>query len=111
MDGSTPSTNAPNGNTSPNSAGKRVGMSGMSVLLESARPVPGTYQFRPKRRTGTPHGRTSKDVSATFKTSLLVTTPGETLRMANERLRDAMLRNGLDLEHVANATDVDPKTV
>jgi transcriptional regulator with XRE-family HTH domain len=31
--------------------------------------------------------------------------------MANERLRDALLRNGLDLEHVANATDVDPKTV
>jgi hypothetical protein len=31
--------------------------------------------------------------------------------MANERLRDAMLRNGLDLEHVANATKVDPKTV
>lgn len=31
--------------------------------------------------------------------------------MANERLRDALLRNGLDLEHVANATSVDPKTV
>lgn len=31
--------------------------------------------------------------------------------MANERLRDAILRNGLDLEHVAKATDVDPKTV
>ncbi|PPK64465.1 DUF5919 domain-containing protein [Actinokineospora auranticolor] len=31
--------------------------------------------------------------------------------MANERLRDALLRNGLDLEHVAKATNVDPKTV
>ena len=31
--------------------------------------------------------------------------------MANERLRDALLRNGLDLEHVAKATTVDPKTV
>jgi transcriptional regulator with XRE-family HTH domain len=31
--------------------------------------------------------------------------------MTNERLRDAMLRNGLDLEHLANATKVDPKTV
>lgn len=31
--------------------------------------------------------------------------------MANERLRDALLRNGLDLEHVAIATGVDPKTV
>jgi transcriptional regulator with XRE-family HTH domain len=31
--------------------------------------------------------------------------------MPNERLRDALLRNGLDLEQVANATSVDPKTV
>ena len=31
--------------------------------------------------------------------------------MANERLRDAILRNGLDLERVAKATAVDPKTV
>jgi transcriptional regulator with XRE-family HTH domain len=31
--------------------------------------------------------------------------------VANERLRDAILRNGLDLEHIAKATDVDPKTV
>ncbi|HYQ66725.1 DUF5919 domain-containing protein [Actinophytocola sp.] len=31
--------------------------------------------------------------------------------MANERLRDAMLRNGLDLDQVATATKVDPKTV
>lgn len=31
--------------------------------------------------------------------------------MTNERLRDAMLRNGLDLEHLARATKVDPKTV
>jgi hypothetical protein len=31
--------------------------------------------------------------------------------MANERLRDALLRNGLDLDHVAKATGVDPKTV
>jgi transcriptional regulator with XRE-family HTH domain len=31
--------------------------------------------------------------------------------MTNERLRDAMLRNGLDLEHLAKATKVDPKTV
>lgn len=31
--------------------------------------------------------------------------------MANERLRDALIRNGLDLGHVAKATDVDPKTV
>jgi hypothetical protein len=29
----------------------------------------------------------------------------------NERLRDALLRNGLDLDHVAKATGVDPKTV
>jgi hypothetical protein len=29
MDGSTPSTNAPNGNTSPNSAENRVGMTGI----------------------------------------------------------------------------------
>ena len=27
--------------------------------------------------------------------------------MANERLRDAILRNGFDLEHIAKATDVD----
>src|SRR4051812_37548830 len=31
--------------------------------------------------------------------------------MANERLRDALIRNGLDLGRVAKATDVDPKTV
>jgi transcriptional regulator with XRE-family HTH domain len=31
--------------------------------------------------------------------------------MPNERLRDALLRNGLDLEQVATATNVDPKTV
>ncbi|MFI7674206.1 DUF5919 domain-containing protein [Actinophytocola sp. NPDC049390] len=31
--------------------------------------------------------------------------------MANERLRDALLRSGLDLERVAKATAVDPKTV
>ncbi|HEU5472036.1 MAG TPA: XRE family transcriptional regulator [Actinophytocola sp.] len=31
--------------------------------------------------------------------------------MPNERLRDALLRNGLDLDHVAKATGVDPKTV
>ena len=31
--------------------------------------------------------------------------------MANERLRDALLRNGFDLEQVAKATGVDPKTV
>lgn len=31
--------------------------------------------------------------------------------MPNERLRDALLRNGLDLDHVAKATHVDPKTV
>ena len=31
--------------------------------------------------------------------------------MSNERLRDALLRNGLNLEHVAKATGVDPKTV
>lgn len=31
--------------------------------------------------------------------------------MSNERLRDAMLRNGLDLEHLARVTKVDPKTV
>lgn len=31
--------------------------------------------------------------------------------MTNERLRDAMLRNGLDLQHLAKATKVDPKTV
>ncbi|MCG8917889.1 XRE family transcriptional regulator [Actinokineospora sp. PR83] len=31
--------------------------------------------------------------------------------MPNERLRDALLRNGLDLDHVAKATSVDPKTV
>jgi hypothetical protein len=29
----------------------------------------------------------------------------------NERLRDALLRNGLDLDQVAKATGVDPKTV
>ncbi|WP_156757415.1 XRE family transcriptional regulator [Actinokineospora pegani] len=31
--------------------------------------------------------------------------------MPNERLRDALLRNGLGLDHVARATSVDPKTV
>ena len=31
--------------------------------------------------------------------------------MTNERLRDALLRTGLDLDHVARATGVDPKTV
>ncbi|MFB9904087.1 DUF5919 domain-containing protein [Allokutzneria oryzae] len=31
--------------------------------------------------------------------------------MANERLREALLRNGFDLEHAARATGVDPKTV
>ncbi len=31
--------------------------------------------------------------------------------MPNERLRDALLRNGLDLDHVVRATSVDPKTV
>ncbi|KAA2252156.1 XRE family transcriptional regulator [Solihabitans fulvus] len=31
--------------------------------------------------------------------------------MPNERLRDALLRNGLDLDHVAKATGTDPKTV
>lgn len=31
--------------------------------------------------------------------------------MVNERLRDALLRNSLDLEDVAKATKVDPKTV
>jgi hypothetical protein len=31
--------------------------------------------------------------------------------MPNERLRDALLRNGLDLEKVSKATRVDPKTV
>ncbi|GLZ38364.1 DUF5919 domain-containing protein [Actinokineospora sp. NBRC 105648] len=31
--------------------------------------------------------------------------------MPNERLRDSLLRNGLDLEKVAKATGVDPKTV
>ncbi|WP_158888641.1 DUF5919 domain-containing protein [Amycolatopsis anabasis] len=31
--------------------------------------------------------------------------------MPNERLRDALLRNGLTLECVANAVEVDPKTV
>ena len=31
--------------------------------------------------------------------------------MTNERLRDALLRHGLDLTHVANVTKVDPKTV
>jgi transcriptional regulator with XRE-family HTH domain len=31
--------------------------------------------------------------------------------MPNERLRDALLRNGLTLEHIATAVDVDPKTV
>jgi uncharacterized protein DUF5919 len=31
--------------------------------------------------------------------------------MPNERLRDALLRNGLDLDHVAKATRVDRKTV
>lgn len=31
--------------------------------------------------------------------------------MPNERLRDALLRNGLSLEQVAKATSVDPKTV
>ncbi|MCP2166296.1 DUF5919 domain-containing protein [Goodfellowiella coeruleoviolacea] len=31
--------------------------------------------------------------------------------MPNERLRDALLRNGLDLAHVARAAGVDPKTV
>ena len=31
--------------------------------------------------------------------------------MTNERLRDAILRTGLDLDHVARATGVDPKTV
>lgn len=31
--------------------------------------------------------------------------------MTNERLRDALLRNGLDLDQVAKATGVDPKTV
>ncbi|MFI6030496.1 DUF5919 domain-containing protein [Amycolatopsis magusensis] len=31
--------------------------------------------------------------------------------MANERLRDALLRNGLDPEQVAKAVNVDPKTV
>jgi hypothetical protein len=30
---------------------------------------------------------------------------------ANDRLRDAILRNGLNLDHVSNATGVDPKTV
>jgi lambda repressor-like predicted transcriptional regulator len=30
---------------------------------------------------------------------------------ANDRLRDALLRNGLNLEHVSNATGVDQKTV
>src|SRR5262245_17051706 len=36
---------------------------------------------------------------------------GKRAKMANERLRDAMIRNGLDLEAVAKATTVDPKTV
>lgn len=31
--------------------------------------------------------------------------------MPNERLREALLRNGLNLDHVATATGVDPKTV
>ncbi|PRY46543.1 MULTISPECIES: DUF5919 domain-containing protein [Umezawaea] len=31
--------------------------------------------------------------------------------MPNQRLRDALLRNGLSFEHVARATTVDPKTV
>lgn len=31
--------------------------------------------------------------------------------MANDRLREALLRNGLSLDHVARATGVDPKTV
>jgi transcriptional regulator with XRE-family HTH domain len=31
--------------------------------------------------------------------------------MPNQRLRDALLRNGLDFDHVAKATGVDPKTV
>jgi hypothetical protein len=31
--------------------------------------------------------------------------------MTNERLRDALLRNGLDLDQVAKVTRVDPKTV
>ena len=31
--------------------------------------------------------------------------------MPNDRLRDALLRNGLDFDHVAKATGVDPKTV
>ena len=31
--------------------------------------------------------------------------------MANERLRDALLRNGLTPDQVARAVDVDPKTV
>lgn len=31
--------------------------------------------------------------------------------MPNERLRDALLRNGLTPDHVARAVDVDPKTV
>src|ERR1700712_4603532 len=31
--------------------------------------------------------------------------------MPNERLRDALLRHGLDLDQVARATRVDPKTV
>ncbi|WP_280356383.1 XRE family transcriptional regulator [Nocardia otitidiscaviarum] len=31
--------------------------------------------------------------------------------MANERLREALLRNGLDIDHVAEATGVDQKTV
>ncbi|MCS7479064.1 DUF5919 domain-containing protein [Umezawaea endophytica] len=31
--------------------------------------------------------------------------------MPNQRLRDSLLRNGLDFDHVAKATGVDPKTV
>ncbi|SDW63263.1 hypothetical protein SAMN05216215_1004197 [Saccharopolyspora shandongensis] len=31
--------------------------------------------------------------------------------MLNERLRDALLRNGITPEQVAEATEVDPKTV
>ncbi len=48
------------------------------------------------------------DVPSILKTSLNMIAGRE---MPNERLRDALLRNGLALDHVAKATSVDPKTV
>jgi len=47
-----------------------------------------------------------------LKTSLHVTNScGNTQMTTNERLRDALLRHGLDLDQVGKATGVDPKTV